>query len=406
MSKKNTNKKAKEELQNFKYQIIIGTIIAIIGAIVGIIINMENIKTIIKFITPKEEISIISVSPMIINDIDVQAVIESDTTTAKAIDIIETYISNLDSYYNETSIEIKDEWLMTDGCVLNAFVQNETNINVPISDYKLVIDDIEQTEISSAEIVACSSNNQLYLYAINNGNAKLVDAKIQLSAYYYEISNNYPKRIEMLSKIMGAKNENCIFDIPEVEPGEIKRFATFEFNLDSYYECLESVGNINIDVYAESFLSDGTNISYDYLGTIREYENQLDIAPSVGGTTDSIDREIIIDITKETPYDIFLRNDFQIDSYNTEVLKLAIFVPKTCKITFHIELKEAGGGYVKSELMTQEILIPLYNIENNNTDIRIWIMNNDIIDYHYNDDPQLQESIKYKAYEKYFIDRY
>lgn len=95
-----------------------------------------------------------------------------------------------------------------------------------------------------------------------------------------------------------------------------------------------------------------------------------------------------------------------VDINSTELLKTAIFVEKTCKITFHIELKEAGGGYVKSKSMTEEILIPIYNIECESTVIRDWVINNNIIDDHYNDDVQLQEQILYKITDEYSASRF
>lgn len=201
------------------------------------------------------------------------------------IEIVESYASSLDNFeYSELQNDEYD-WQFTEGCVLNTYVKNLINDNVAISKYKLVIDNIESAEISNADIFAYSSNNQLYLYVVNNGNNILTNAKVQISAFYYNNGDPNPNETNQLSKILNTETTNCIFDIPEIEPGRIFRFATFDFNIDAYREYQESLGNSTLQIYTNTFFDNDINISYNYLGYLEERENVLNIISAVGGTT-------------------------------------------------------------------------------------------------------------------------
>lgn len=389
---------------------IVGIIISgLIGAIITALINRENLIILYKKITDGEKYSkSFTTSSLDIDLFQEVTPLIDDIKSNNTLQIKETFISPLNTYNRiSSSEEVSDykSWLSTEGCVLNAYVQNMTDKNIAVSEYKLVIDKVQATEIPYAEVVSLCSNNKMHLYVVNSGNAKLTNAKVKLSAYTYDMTNPNAINIDnVLSSIVNIQNEQCEIELPDVNAGQILEFASYDMNPNEYDNYLNNSEYVDIEVYANVFLKDDkkTDISSNYLGIIGNDENgDLGLFTEGGSSAESIKRETIIDLSQKTPFDINLKTEFKIDANDTEFLQVAIFTKKTCEISFHVEIKKAGGNFIKSDVITQKILVPLYDTSMFLCNIQQWLEDNNITNYNYNDNPSLQEFINYKFDEEY-----
>lgn len=331
-----------------------------------------------------------------------------DVKSNNTLQIKETFISPLDTYNRiSSSEEVSDyrAWLSTEGCVLNAYVQNMTDNNIAVSEYKLVIDKVQAAEIPYAEVFSLCSNNKMHLYVVNSGNAKLTNAKVKLSAYTYDMTDPNAINIDnVLNSIVNIQNKQCEIELPDVNAGQILEFASYDMDPNEYNNFLNDFEYMDIGVYANVFLKNDkkTDISYNYLGIIGNDENgDLKLFAESGSSAESIKRETIVDLSQKPPFDINLKTEFKIEANDTEFLQVAIFTKKTCEISFHIEIKKAGGNFIKSDIITQKILVPLYDTSMFLCGIQQWVEDNDITNYNYNDNPSLQEDINYNFNEEY-----
>lgn len=322
-----------------------------------------------------------------------------------SIKIRESFISSFNPYEELNSPEYNNgnKNYMSDGCMLNTYIENVTDKDVAISKYKLVVDSIDSFEIPTADIFSVCQNNQLFLYVVNNGNIKLENAKVQLVAYYQENGQINPIQMghSMLSSIINIKDAHNEIEIPEIKSGQILRFATLDMSVDSFEKYKKMVGNI--EIYAKAFLDDGdrTEIGRNPLGDLVNHDGNLDIVLGIGGKADAIKRKAMIKLNKKTPYDISLHTEFKIDANSTEYLQTYIFVEKTCEPTFHLEIKRAGKNYLVTKPVKQKIFIPLYDDSLYLYNIKCWVEENNIVDYQYNDNPSLQKEIEYNIKEDY-----
>lgn len=307
----------------------------------------------------------------------------------------ETFVSSLNSV-GITSFENNYNCLR-EGCILNSYIENITDKNIAISKYKLVIDSIKPCEIPTADIITICNNNQLFMYVVNNGNVKLENAKVQLLAYNSGLNGPTEITNEMLSSIINTQDANNEIRIPDINPGQILKFATFNMNPDVFDRYNETFGIMSISIYVKTFFEDDekSEISENPLGTLTNNNGNLDIVLGLGGYAESIKRNAIIDPYKNTPYDISLHTEFEIESHDTEFLQTYIFTEKTCEPTFHLEIKNAGKDYIQTKPITQKIFIPLYDDSLHLYNIKMWIDKYNIENYCYNEDPILQQEIEY-----------
>lgn len=400
------NKKIEENKKNnLVYPIIVGVVIAIFATIMEFIIpnGFQMVRDKIFDNNFHGEVYIRSSKSKILSNL-----LDDIDDNKCNLKITESFISPLNTYKSiESSEDVPNyrKWLSMEGCILNAFVENVTEKDIPISEYKLRIDDIQPVEIAGAEIFVVCSDSKVNFYVVNCGNSPLLNAKMKLSAYYSDYLNSQLIELEggMLSSIINTQDKNNEVELPNVEPGEIVKFAAFDMNMSSYNECQNILGNKDIRIYANTFFDDNyrTDISKNYLGLFMDRGDGLEIVLAEGGSMNAIKREVIIDLKEDVPFDINFQTEFKIDASEIELLQIAIFPKSTCKLTFHLEMKEVGGDYIKSPPMTQQIFIPLYDCSFYLSRIRLWVQNNNIIDYHYNDDRILQETINYKFSEEY-----
>lgn len=294
---------------------------------------------------------------------------------------------------------------MSKGCMLNTYIENVTDKNIAISKYKLVVDSIKPFEMPTADIFSICKDNQLSLYVVNNGNIKLENAKVQLIGNYRDNGQTESIQIgnSMLSSVIDTRDDNNEIKIPEIEAGQILKFATLEMSVDNFERNKKVFGSIWIEV--KSFIDDkeGTEIGRYPLGNLVNHDGNLDIVLGIGGEAKAIKRQVMIKLNKKTPYDISLRTEFKIGASDTEYLQTYIFTEETCEPTFHLEIKTAGKNYLVTKPVTQKIFIPLYDDMLYLYKIKRWVEENSIENYQYNDNPSLQKEIEYNIEEDYLF---
>lgn len=324
-----------------------------------------------------------------------------------SLKIRESFVSPLIYNKSENLYEsnINSSNYLSEGCMLNTYIENVSDKNIAISKYKLVVDSIDSFEMPTADIFSICKDNQLSLYVVNNGNIKLENAKVQLVAYYKENGqiNSIPIGHSMLSSIINIRDNNNEIKLPEIKSGQILKFATLDLNVDNFERYDKKSAGIWVDV--NTFFDDKykTEIGCHPLGYLVNHNGNLDIVLGVGGDGEAIKRQVMIKSNKRTPYDIPLHTEFKINANDTEYLQTYIFTEKTCELTFHIEIKKAGKNYLITKPVRQKIFIPLYDPSIYLQKIKFWVEENDIENYHYNDNPSLQKEIEYDTKEDYII---
>lgn len=409
-NKKQKDKKLKDEKRTLiLYPIIVMVIGGVIYTFISNVINPTNVEKAYRSL--KQEI----ISNAII--IGHNSILEAAPSTfvdqnliSQSLEVKEVFISPLYTYERiESSDDVSDyrNWLSSDGCVLNTFVSNTTNRNVAISEYKLVIEKVEPIEIPCANIFALCSDNVLSLYVVNYGNTELVNAKAQFLGYCNYFSSETTKiEQEQLAAILNIQNEDCVIDIPITEAGQILKFASLDLNKEAFNHWAFTSGENDMSLNVNLYFGGKQKIEIDnnFLGYFGNEGRNGDfgLTWAMGGVLNPIIRDVVVELTEETPFDIYLQTEFNIKANNTELLQVTILPKNTCEITFHLEMKEAGGIPIKTDSISQKVLVPLYDIIGGLANIRLWVIDNNITNYSYNDDPSLQEFINHKFGEYYY----
>ena len=99
----------------------------------------------------------------------------------------------------------------------------------------------------------------------------------------------------------------------------------------------------------------------------------------------------------QQPQSFALPVQFAIRGKGIKHVQVSVYLSETCAITYHFELMIAGKKRVyKSMIGNARVYVPLYEPEGGYYfKLRDWLMENNIVRYHYNEDRLLQNKIVY-----------
>lgn len=280
------------------------------------------------------------------------------------------------------------------GCMLNVYLSNKMNTPVTISKTSIIIDDIIKSQQSEVYIIGIysESDNELALYAINNGTGKLDSGEIhfRINHFIYDEENNSSKYLseDQITSLLGEKG---IIKINDLAGGEIRKIANYNLN-KSFIKDLELL------CISYEIIENNDQRIDDVIGLIGFNDIGIFFSYSEGDYLDTIvERSLSIDVDKDKGRELRVPANFIIDEYNVKNVFYVLYPTSSCELTFHAKLKCAGEKrYIETEKFTQKIYVPLYKEEGGFFDsVREFIKKYDIDTYYYNSNPIIQKEIDY-----------
>lgn len=237
------------------------------------------------------------------------------------------------------------------GAVINLEFENKSNYSKIITNIDFIVNDI--TEIGNCEVdfIPVDFEENISIYAINNGNTDIEDLKIELGSTFNDI---WGRESDINYETMDSL-------ILELSHGEIRKICQYSYNdLLRIFNARNDYGWLHVFVNNsnnkminfEPFIC---NIVYDVAG-IYSIINQ-----GGGGPYNEV---IPIFIDGKTSKIEMVNNHPEIKRNGTTGIQFLILPNKSIEIDFQIEIGFSDNTKVESKKYTARFLVPIYNDDN------------------------------------------
>lgn len=278
----------------------------------------------------------------------------------------------------------------SEGCMLNAFVENKSDHKAYISEANIVVSKIKKISLSEIKLLGSYRNNQITCHIVNNGDKAWKNINVQLYGYCNTDSGYKMLEDEKLAEILNISAEELMMQVAGLEPGEILNMKNFDVNSEQ----LSKVSGV-LNIGYKTFKKDKrTEIDRGLLGKVISENAQIQFSVDNEAVPEVEGEEVIIDVQKNKMQRISVDKKFSVKPRKQMLLQSVVYPTQSCEIEAYLELVTAEGKTKKTKVMTQKILVPKYKINDGlYTEVRDWITANNITNYKYNENPQLEAAI-------------
>lgn len=316
----------------------------------------------------------------------------------KILDIFASYIPQDDPPLVTESldrIEHNGQWVYFKGSILRAIVENCSEKTVAVKHTWLAIDQVQPFEERRLVILGHKKNNRFVIYIVNNGSANINNIKISLTGNYDVESGKMFLRDEELANLFSSTVENIRFIIPELKSGEIKQIADFSIDTKLLHEY----------TCGRDWVYICKKVEYDFccekmdkfLASIVWENDHLEVIYCQGGGDDVERYYVEINSNSEFPQKMELPTDFNINSKSSKQIQVVTYVNESSTVKYHFEFEIAGNKKLVSKPSEVSIAVPIYETSHGfYHTLREWLVENEIVNYKYNDSPRLQKRIEYR----------
>lgn len=267
-------------------------------------------------------------------------------------------------------------------------VANEDINQKTITDSNLIIDNFETINSAEIEFFPVQFDNRICIYAINNGNQDIKNADIEIGSTFNDIWDG-----EENIEICTTNKINC-----SLKYGEVKEILNFSIDDIKKIFGDRKQGWLHIFKFNDtnniiSFDKFICNIAYDEYTGFSVFINQG------GGFVDNNYIPIFVNCDN---------NDSEVFAYHPKIEGegiadlLFVFLPnRSGKFKFHLELKFSDDSEYESEVFEADIIVPIYEDENDYVQLIDAIIKSDSKRFIYGRGEVIESSFLYSPYKLY-----